>query len=163
MYSYRCSLADMDGLMVYRLGRLLTHVGEASLRGAGEGRIQAALALILMDVVEHPDSPIGDIATRTGFPQGHVSTTVARLRERGVVATTSDPADRRRTLVSVTVEFWERLATRQDAPIDAALTEIAGVTDPDQADEVVAALEVLADRLLRKGAAAPQRSAAERS
>jgi DNA-binding MarR family transcriptional regulator len=143
----------MDGQTVYRLGRLLTRVGEASLKGVDEERLPAGVAVILMDVVEYPDTPIGDIATRTGFPQGHVSTTVARLRERGVVQVTPDPADRRRTLVRVTADFRKRVAQRKGAPIEAALTEIAGLTDPAQAAEVVAALEALADRLLRKPAA----------
>jgi DNA-binding MarR family transcriptional regulator len=153
----------MDGLAVYRLGRLLTRIGEASLKRDHEGWVPAGVAVILMDVVEYPDSPIGDIATRTGFPQGHVSTTVARLRERGVVAVTPDPADRRRTLVHVTSEFRKRVAQRKGAPIEPALTEIAGLTDPAQAAEVVAALEALADRLLRRPAARGHQPPAHRS
>ncbi|MCO5968246.1 MarR family winged helix-turn-helix transcriptional regulator [Actinoallomurus soli] len=153
----------MDGLAAYRLGRVLMRVGEASLKGGDQGRAPAGVAVILMDVVEHPDSPIGDIASRTGFPQGHVSTTVARLRERGLVETTPDAADRRRTLVRVAADFRKRVARRKGAPIEAALTEIAGVTDPEQVAEVVAALEVLADRLLRKHAPRPRQPAARRS
>jgi DNA-binding MarR family transcriptional regulator len=147
----------MDGLAVYRLGRLLTRVGEASLKGADEGRLPAGMAVILMDVVEHRDSPIGDIATRTGFPQGHVSTTVARLRDRGLVEVTADPADRRRSLVRVTAAFRKRVAQRKGAPIEAALTEAAGLQDPRLVGEVVAALEVLADRLLSGRAGQPEK------
>jgi DNA-binding MarR family transcriptional regulator len=156
MHFWRCIFGDVtvDGLVAYRLGRLLTRIGEVSLKGAdeggGEGAAPAGVAVILMDVVEHPGTPIGDIATRTGFPQGHVSSTVARLRERGVVEVAADPADRRRTLVSVTAAFRERVARRRGTPIDAARAEVAGLTDPGQAAEVVAALDLLATRLLRR-------------
>jgi DNA-binding IclR family transcriptional regulator len=42
--------------------------------------------MVLIDVSEHADSSIGEIAARTGFPQSHVSASVARLRELGTLA-----------------------------------------------------------------------------
>jgi DNA-binding MarR family transcriptional regulator len=132
-------------------------VGEVALKGSNEARVPAGVALILMDVVEHPGSPIREIVARTGFPQGHVSTCVARLRERGVVETTIDPADGRRTLVTVTAGFAEQVAGRRGAPVDAALAEVAGIKDPQEAADVIASLDSLAERLL------PRRPAADRS
>src|SRR5580693_7809367 len=56
-------------------------------------------SLVLRDVFAHPGSSITDITARTGLPQSYVSESVARLRSQGILETSADPADRRRTLV----------------------------------------------------------------
>jgi DNA-binding MarR family transcriptional regulator len=150
MHLFRYILIDVDGLELYQLGRRLTKVGEAALKGAGEARLPAGIALILLDVVEHPGSPIRDIAARTGFPQGHVSSSVARLRERGVVETATDSADGRRTLVKVTADFARKVARHRAAPVNEALAEETGIDSPQEVAEIVATLESLASRLLTK-------------
>jgi DNA-binding MarR family transcriptional regulator len=101
----------------------------------------------MVDAFEHPDSSVSELTTRTGFPQSHVSASVARLRDAGVLATAIDPQDRRRTLVRPSPEIRER-AERMAAPqVDGVLTAALDSTDPDQAAEIVARLEDLA-RLL---------------
>lgn len=150
MHLFRSILVDVDGLELYRLGRRLTKVGESALKGAGETRLPAGIALILLDVLEHPGSPIRDIAARTGFPQGHVSSSVARLRERGVVETAADSADGRRTLVKVTAAFSRKVARHPAAPVNEALAEETGIDSPQEVAEIVATLESLASRLLTK-------------
>ena len=65
-------------------------------------------SLVLKDVFGHPGAAITEIAERTVLPQSYVSESVARLREQGVVATRFDPADRRRTLATLTevLDAW---------------------------------------------------------
>jgi hypothetical protein len=45
------------------------------------------------------DSSVSDISSRTGFVQSHVSVSVARLVQRGLVETFTDPTDGCRTRV----------------------------------------------------------------
>ena len=55
--------------------------------------------LVLEDVITHPDSSISEVHQRTGFGQSHVSASVARLNERGLLVTAADPGDARRTWI----------------------------------------------------------------
>ncbi|WP_253885214.1 MarR family winged helix-turn-helix transcriptional regulator [Actinokineospora diospyrosa] len=127
----------MDGVELFRLGRTLTRLGEKAIPPAGFHDLPVRVRSVLVDVFEHPDSPIQDITARTGLPQSHVSASVARLREVGVLTTTQDPADRRRTLV----RRAEGMPVQVHAPIEAAITEAVG---PERAGEAIAALETLA-------------------
>lgn len=138
----------MDGLELYELGRRLMRAGEIALKGSGEAGLPAGVALIVMDVVEHPGSAIREIVARTGFPQGHVSASVARLRERGVLETSLDPADGRRTLVRVTADFADQVARRRGTPVHAGLAEVAGIEDPRELTELADTLDSLAKRIL---------------
>ncbi|WP_326954064.1 MarR family winged helix-turn-helix transcriptional regulator [Amycolatopsis sp. NBC_01286] len=141
----------MDGVELFQLGRRLMRAGEAALKGPDEsGRVPPGVTLIMMDVVEHPGSAVREIVARTGFPQGHVSTCVARLRERGVVETTVDPADGRRTLVTAAAGFVKQVASHRGAPVDAALAEVTGIEDPRDVAEVIAVLDSLARKVLPK-------------
>ena len=62
-----------------------------------------------------------DVTARTGLPQSYVSESVARLRDQGIVETSADPADGRRTLVRVTAEHPRTVAAKGAVPVDAAL------------------------------------------
>jgi DNA-binding MarR family transcriptional regulator len=140
----------VDGLELYELGRRLMRAGEVALRGSDGAGLPAGVALIVMDVVEHPGSAIRDIVARTGFPQGHVSASVARLRQRGVLETSVDPDDGRLTLVRVTADFAARVAQRRGMPVDAGLAEVTGIEDPQELAELVTKLGSLAKRILPK-------------
>jgi DNA-binding MarR family transcriptional regulator len=142
----------MDAIHLFLLGRKLTKIGEQALTGTGGSRLGAGGRLILEDVVTHPDSSIRDITDRTGFPQSHVSSTVAHLRDLGVLATAADPTDRRRTLVRTTEFYEQRAAERGSAPADSAIAAALSGLDPDVVAEVTAALDVLG-RILISGAA----------
>jgi hypothetical protein len=76
---------------LYRLGRQLMKIGEAALAEAGAARLPSGMRMILEDIAEHPGSTIGEIGLRTGFPQSHVPTSVARFRERAAAVTEADP------------------------------------------------------------------------
>jgi DNA-binding MarR family transcriptional regulator len=149
----------VDGLELFQLGRTLMRIGEAALKGAdGSSPVPPGVTLIMMDVVEHPGSAVREIVERTGFPQGHVSTCVARLRERGVVETTVDPADGRRTLVTAATRFVEQVAGRRGTPVDAALADVAGIEDPREVAGTIAALDALARKVLPKYRKTTERS-----
>jgi DNA-binding transcriptional ArsR family regulator len=102
----------MNALDLYLLGRRLTKVGEEAMRGADAPHVPTGLRLIVTDVAEHPGSPIGEIATRTGLPQSYVSQSVARLKDRGAIETANDPNDGRRTLVRLTRSIPAKAARR---------------------------------------------------
>lgn len=115
--------------------------------------LPTSVRIVLVDVFEHPDTTIGQIVDRTGFPQSHVSSSVARLRDLAMLATTVDPHDRRRTLVAPRPEHRTRVARAEHElePIDdilrVALVERLGPLGAGQVAEATAALELL-ERLL---------------
>ena len=78
-----------------------------------------------------------------------ISSSVAALRDGGAVVTGPDPADRRRTLVRAAPEAEQQAATRMsDASIGEAVAAAVDSDDPRVVAEVLAALDVLAQRLL---------------
>ncbi|MEU5696559.1 MarR family transcriptional regulator [Actinosynnema sp. NPDC020468] len=140
----------MNGVELFLLGRALTRIGERAMPDAGRRGTRVVL-VVLADVVEHPDSAIGEIAERTGLPQSQVSTAVARLREAGSVATAPDPADRRRMLVRQADVVSERVARVRATRVDDAVADALG--SPERVPEVVDLLERLAGVLGTRPAA----------
>ena len=137
----------MNGLELFLLGRKLMKIGEDAIPRTGFRELPTSVRSILIDVFEHPDTSVGEIATRTGFPQSHVSASVAKLRDEGAFVTTIDPADRRRTLVRRSPEVTKRAAQRVLLPIDAAVGSALGTNDPKAITPIVEALQLLFDRL----------------
>jgi DNA-binding transcriptional ArsR family regulator len=161
----------MNALDLIVLGRQLTKIGEEVLRGSGDpagqdagghgerpaeasGRprqapfLPAGPSLVLRDVFAHPGSSITGITARTGLPQSYVSESVARLRSQGIVETSADPADGRRTLVRVSAGHPRTVAAKGSAPVDGALAAALGEPDGGPAvAEIVATLSALAERL----------------
>lgn len=135
----------MDALDLIVLGRQLARIGEDALRGSRSAALPTGQSLVLRDVFANPGSSITEITGRTGLPQSYASESVARLRERGLLETATDPADGRRTLVRVTRSHARTVARRGAAPIDATLAQALGEGD---ASEVIAMLEALRRRLV---------------
>ena len=119
----------MDGLELYVLGRELTKLADASFRRAGTVAPPPGLALVLEDIATHPGSAITEITARTGFPQSHVSSAVARFKQRGMVETWADPNDGRRTLVHAKPSYVRRAGRRRTDTVDRAI--VAAVRDAD--------------------------------
>ncbi|MYV97119.1 helix-turn-helix domain-containing protein [Streptomyces sp. SID3343] len=144
----------MNGVELFLLGRALMKIGEQAMprpatASGGSGR---TVVVVLGDVVSHPGTTVGEIATRTGLPQSQVSTAIARLEEAGSIDATPDPADRRRRLVNPADKPSARVAEVRAATVDAALAAVlAGpdgtASDPITLGEVAAALDVLARHL----------------
>ena len=112
------------------------------------GGLRTSVRMVLVDISAHPGSSIGEITARTGFPQSHVSASVARLRQQGVLETSIDAVDGRRTLVSLGDSFRERLATRAPVPIDAALAAELASPDREDLSQAIDALEAAAERII---------------
>jgi DNA-binding MarR family transcriptional regulator len=152
----------MNALDLIVLGRQLTKIGEEVLRGspgsAGKGvdgrgeqaeaYMPTGASLVLRDVFVHPDSSITDITARTGLPQSYVSESVARLRGQGILETSPDPGDGRRTLVRVSAQHPRTVAAKGAASVDGALAAALGEAEngPGVA-EIIATLAALAERL----------------
>lgn len=136
----------MDAVELYLLGRKLMKIGKGELPKSDTGGLVASVRMILIDASEHPDSSIGEIASRTGFPQSHVSASVARLRDRGALETSIDPSDGRRTLARLAPGMRERTARRAPIPVNDALSAALDTSDPGHLNEVLGALEVLTAR-----------------
>lgn len=145
----------MNGVELFLLGRTLMKIGESAVPepegGASRygGSVRSVL-IVASDLTTHPDSAVGEIATRTGLPQSAVSTAVARLKEAGAVITAPDPADRRRLLVRQAPHLSDRVAEVQATSIDDALAAALGENaDPEHLKEINEALDVLSRHLNR--------------
>jgi DNA-binding MarR family transcriptional regulator len=125
---------------------MLMKIAEEALPKPATGGPPTSVRMILIDIAEHPDSSVGEITSRTGFPQSHVSASVARLRELGALVTSTDPHDRRRTLTRVGPGIRQR-AQRAKVPVDSVLAAALGSSDRAEVQEVIEALDGLAARL----------------
>jgi hypothetical protein len=111
----------VNGLELYLLGRRLMKLGVDAIPSSGFRELPASVRSVLVDALGHPGSSISDITARTGFPQSHVSASVAKLRELGALVTEVDPADRRRTLVQPGAGVMQRASQRTSVPVDATI------------------------------------------
>jgi DNA-binding MarR family transcriptional regulator len=134
---------------LHRLARVLREIAQAATANEGERPVAASTVAIVEDVTSHPRSPITEIARRTGLAQSLVSRTVDRLQALGVFRVGHDPADGRRTLVSVDPRTRHGdFAERAERPIEDAVRQaVPGVNDA-QLREIEAALEILGTMLL---------------
>jgi DNA-binding MarR family transcriptional regulator len=139
----------VNAVEVYLLGRKLMKIAESAFAADQPGGgLPTSVRMVLVDISGHPGSSIGEITARTGFPQSHVSASVARLREQGVLETSVDAVDGRRTLVSMADSFRDRLATRAPVPIDAALAAELASPDRENLAQVIDALDAVAERII---------------
>jgi DNA-binding MarR family transcriptional regulator len=141
------SLVDLNEF-VSLLGRVMR--GMQALRGESDelmrghhlaGRHKRVLALLLSGPMT-----VGEIATRFEVTLTTVSGLVAELDHAGFVERRQDPADRRRTIVSIVephradIETWHKSITAPFARTLARLT-------PQQRDDFVTGLRALDDEL----------------
>jgi len=137
----------VNALELFLLGRTLMKIGQQALPHGAARALPASVWTVWLDVLEHPNSSISQIAARTGFPQSHVSASVTRLRAlSGALETLPDPADGRRTLVRA-AEVPHAAGGFAPSPADRAVAAVLRTDDPQVVGEVMAALELLARRL----------------
>jgi DNA-binding MarR family transcriptional regulator len=138
----------VNALDLIMLGRQLSRIGEEAMRGSKAQYMPAGPSLVLRDVFAHPESSIADVTTRTGLPQSYVSESVARLRDQGIVETSADPADGRRTLVRVAPGHPRAVAAKGSVRVDAALAEALGEpADGAATAQIIRTLSDIAARL----------------
>ena len=95
----------------------------------------------------NPGCSVNDIVARIGLPQGYVSECIAKLREAEMVETTTDPSDRRRTLVNFGRRHAARVLAAGAAPVDDALASALGEEDREALADVLNVLSSLGRRL----------------
>lgn len=153
---------DVNAGQLHRLARVLREIAQVATANEGERPVAASTVAIVEDVTDHPQSPITEIAQRTGLAQSLVSRTVDRLQALGVLTVEHDPADGRRTLVSVDPQTRHLdFAKRAERPIADAIGQVAGVSGERQR-RIEAALQVLADELLDRSPGPPSARPADR-
>jgi len=140
----------VNGLELFLLGRRLMKLGEQAVSSGRFQGLPTSVQSVLIDVFEHPDTTITGIVARTGLPQSHVSTSVARLGKVGVLESHIDERDRRRTLVRPTAGIRERVRQRGAVGIDAVLGQAIGTDDARAVREVERQLEDMARRFRKK-------------
>jgi DNA-binding MarR family transcriptional regulator len=146
----------MNAGQLHRLARVLREIAQAATANEGERPVAASTVAIVEDVTEHPHSPITEIARRTGLAQSLISRTVDRLQAAGIFTTSRDPADGRRTLVSVNPQTRHGdFAQRAERPISQAIGRVVTGLSGEQQHRIEAALEVLAGEILDRSPDAP--------
>lgn len=146
MFLQRCTVGAVDSGQVHLLGRRLIELARAAREEDTGTTLPPVESAIVEDVLTHRDTTVTGIAQRTGFVQSHVSASVARLRERGILETTPDPHDRRRTTIRIAGPAVRAILRRSRRPVDDAVA--AAVGDAGTAGRVVELLDELAALLL---------------
>ncbi|MGI5224186.1 helix-turn-helix domain-containing protein [Actinoallomurus sp. CA-142502] len=136
----------MDGVRMHRLGKRLIDLSREVTTSAGDAALTPAEVAVIEDVLKHPGSAVSEIKVRTGFAQSHVSESVARLKERGLIETPPDAADRRRTRVWLSEAARRAVLARAGRSADAVIVRV--VEDQVRAARVTALLDELAELLL---------------
>jgi DNA-binding MarR family transcriptional regulator len=144
MYLCRYSIGRMDGVRLHRLGKRLIDLSREVTVSAGDASLTPAEVAVIEDVLKHPGSAVSEIQARTGFAQSHVSESVARLKQRGLIETPRDPADRRRTPVRLSELARQAVLARAGRSADEVIARAAR----DQAERVTMLLDELAELLL---------------
>jgi DNA-binding MarR family transcriptional regulator len=148
---------------LHRLARVLREIAQVATANEGERPVAASTVAIVEDVTAHPQSPIMEIVQRTGLAQSLVSRTVDRLQTLGVLTVGHDPADGRRTLVSVDPQTRNLdFADRGERPIGDAIRQVMAGVSGDQQCRIETALDLLGDELLDRSPGPPSAKPAGR-
>jgi DNA-binding MarR family transcriptional regulator len=130
----------MDGVRLHRLGKHLIDLARQVTTDAGDTALTPGEVAVIEDVFKHPGSAVTEIQARTGFAQSHVSASVSRLREQGLLVAEPDPADKRRTRLTVADIAKRAIMRRAGRAADATIAEAVG---QERAERVVKLLEEL--------------------
>jgi len=116
---------------LYRLGRQLLELSRVEMTDPADPDVSEAESVIIDVLVDHPGASIGEIVARTRFAQSHVSASVGRMRKRNWVHTSTDPADRRRTLVWPVASMVIAISGREERDVGPILRTALEGPDPD--------------------------------
>jgi len=136
----------MDGVRLHRLGKRLIDMSRDVTTHAGNPGLTPGEVGVLEDLLKNPGSSVSEIQVRTRFAQSHVSGSLARLKERGLIETAPDPADGRRTRVFLSAVAKRAILSRASKPADDVILRV--VSEPGRARRVTVLLDELADLLL---------------
>lgn len=133
----------MDGLTLHRLGKRLTDLSADVVRGSEPATYTPGEQAVLARVHRHPGSTVTEVAAATGFVQSHVSASVGRLRDRGLLTAQPDRADGRRLRLELTATARRGVRDRLAIPIEAALVRAVGQADAERTEQVLEDLAAL--------------------
>ena len=95
--------AERDGFMaVEAIRKIVRALRDSAHVAQGQTGLTGAQLFVLRVLAEHPGLSINELAERTMTHQSSVSVVVSRLVDRGLVARTTAPDDRRRLVVALT-------------------------------------------------------------
>lgn len=151
-------LGRVDVAQLNRLGRRLVEVSRAISREPDDLVLTAGQEAVLEDVLRHPASTVTQIHSRSGFTQSHVSASVARLRELGLLDGAMDSTDRRRTRLRASGSTAQAIARRARRSVDAQV--VAAASSPQEGSAVLELLEQLLQSPPATGAVASTRTRA---
>jgi DNA-binding MarR family transcriptional regulator len=137
---------QVTGAELHRLGKRLIDLSRDATTSAGGAGLTAAEVAVLEYALTNPGCTVTELRDRTGFTQSHVSTSVARLRDRGLVQTAADPDDGRLTRVRLAPVARRAIQRRAARPADTAIR--AAVADARTARHVTHLLAELHAALL---------------
>jgi DNA-binding MarR family transcriptional regulator len=132
---------------LYQLGRRLTELAYQGM-GGSELDLTPSEFLVLRDLFMNGQSSITDTVNRTGLAQSKVSTSVAKLRDRGWVSTSPDPRDGRKTLAAVTSTVKLEGDRRRARSAHDALDVVLADADPAERQQLAGAVERLHELLV---------------
>lgn len=133
---------------LYQLGRSLSELAYQGM-GASGLDLTPSEFLVLRDLFMNGESSITDTVRRTGLAQSKVSTSVAKLRDRGWVETGPDPGDGRKTLAAVTAAVKLEGDRRRGRRAEDALDRVLAAAEPAERRQLVESLERLHALLVR--------------
>jgi DNA-binding MarR family transcriptional regulator len=138
---------------VHRLGKCLIELSGVVAGAPGDNLLALGEAAVLEDAMEHPGTSIREVHQRSGFTQSHVSASVARLKERGLLTTLGDPpagwsasAWRARTRLQATDDAQTAVSRRRARRVTEA--SLRAAVGPAQAKRAIRLMEELAEILL---------------
>jgi DNA-binding MarR family transcriptional regulator len=139
----------MDAGELHRLARALREIAISATANPGEPRVSAGQLAIAEDISYHPGTSVGEVAARTGLAQSFVSRTIVRMSNAGTVLTEADPADRRRSLISINPALRAgEFQLRGQRPITSAIRDVFPDIRDEQLPVIVDALDILGAEFL---------------
>lgn len=136
----------VDGGQLHRLGRRLLELARTVTTSSDDPGMTAGELAVMEDVLTHVGATVREVSQRSGFVQSHVSNSVAGLARRGLVTTSIDPRDRRRTLVHPTPAAVTAVQRRGVRAIESTLLD--ALINPASAARAAVLLDELAALLL---------------
>ena len=131
-------------MAIGRLARAIRRIYSS----VGPGEVSFIEVAILARLGRDGPMSVSALAAGEGVTGQAVSIGLRRLAELGLVRRTTDPEDRRRTIVSLARSGSASLGAREQA-VEAALRSALGALDPDDRVRLIAAVDSL-DALERR-------------
>jgi len=124
---------------IHDLSLRLRRLGE---RRAGLAPLPHSELEVLVEVLEHPQTTVTDVARALGLQTSNVSTTIHQLVDRGLVERVPNPSDRRGSRLVPTRQALADRETIDDAWA-AVIGEFLDALTPDERGTLLAATPLL--------------------